>query len=157
MPFSFEILLIKVLVFLSTAGLKPQILSPIVSESGQEFDKQDSDTKTKKKVSFEDYYKTWVTIATSKPNFLPQRPNEDDNLGDFVMDDANYGELKSELEDELKRQLSDHNAIMYGRFRDKKSKDEKKIAQLQATKAQLLKQIYFKDQEEGKPRKNSFF
>lgn len=131
-----------------TAGLKPQILSPVLSEGGHESGKKEPNAKAKKKISFEDYYKTWVSIATSRPINLAQRPG-DDEYRDFVIDEAHFGVLKSELEDELRRQLSDHNALMYGRFRDKRLKDEKRIAELQATKAQLLKQIYFKDKVEG--------
>ena len=100
-------------------------------------------------VSFEDYYRTWVNIATSKPNSLLYKPAENDNPENFSMDESHFGALRVELEEELKAQLSDHNAIMYGRFKDRRHKDEQRIAELQATKAQLLKQMYLKEQDQG--------
>lgn len=129
------------------AGLKPQFVSSVLSESVQECDKQAASIVTKKQVSFEDYYKTWVNIATSKPISLLHRPVRNGDFEDFMMDNDHFGLLRNELEEELKKQLSDHNAIMYGRFRDKRSNDERRIAELQATKSHLLEQIYLKNQE----------
>ena len=121
----------------------------MLSESVQECDKQAASIVTKKQVSFEDYYKTWVNIATSKPISLLHRPVRNGDFEDFMMDNDHFGLLRNELEEELKKQLSDHNAIMYGRFRDKRSNDERRIAELQATKSHLLEQIYLENQETG--------
>ena len=129
--------------------MKPQFVSSVLSESGQECNKQDTSAVTKKQVSFEDYYKTWVNIATSKPISLLQRPMHSGDFEDFMMDNSHFGLLKNELEEELKKQLSDHNAIMYGRFRDKRSNDERRIAELQAAKSHLLEQMYLQNQEAG--------
>jgi len=135
------------------AGLKPEILSPTLYENEPEYSKDDKSMATKKMVSFEDYYRTWVNIATSKPNSLLYKPAENDNPDNLSMDESHFGALRAELEEELKAQLSDHNAIMYGRFKDRRHKDEQRIAELQATKAQLLKQMYLKEKDQDKAAK----
>lgn len=130
--------------------MRPQSLSPILSGGEHDRDEEDTSRKIRKKVSFEDYYQTWVNIATSKPISLTHRQSQEEEYGgDLEIDESHFGVLKSDLEDELKRQLSDHNAIIYGRFRNKRANDARKIAELQATKAQLLKQIYSKNKVDG--------
>ena len=132
-----------------TAGLPPLLMSPATSEKPEE-DADDSKptTKNKSKVSFEEYYKTWVRIATSQPDTLTQvQIGERAASGDLTMDETHFGVVQSDLEEELRKQMSEHNAVMYGRFRTaNRMKDEERIAELQATKAQVLKQIYFKQQ-----------
>ena len=125
------------------------MVSSMMSESKEECNRPSLNYASKKQVSYEEYYKTWVNIATSKPISLLQRPLESDNFDDVMMDEDHFGDLKGELEEELKRQLSDHNSLMYGRFRDKQSKDERRIAELQAAKSKLVKQMYLKEQEQG--------
>ncbi len=97
------------------------------------------------KVSFEDYYKTWAHIATSRPEDLV-RSQQERVENDLSMDQVHFGVVKDDLEAELRKQLSEHNAVMYGKFKNKTTKDEDRIASLKATKVQLLKQIYFKNQ-----------
>eukprot|EP00795_Rhopilema_esculentum_P013335 gene13335-4183_t len=128
------------------AGLKPQIFSPLKKENSDMHFQPEAKTKAKQQISFEDYHKTWLNIATSKPHTLGGRSTEDTNA-DTVVNESHFGVMQEELEEELRRQLSEHNSIMYGRFRDKRLKDEERIANLQTTKAQLLKQIYFKEQD----------
>ena len=105
-------------------------------------------TKSRNKISFEEYYKTWVRIATSRPDSLTQvQVGECVAADELTMGETQFNVVQSDLEEELRKQMSEHNAVMYGRFRTaNRMKDEERIAELQATKAQVLKQIYFKQQ-----------
>lgn len=99
------------------------------------------------RVSFEEYYKTWTSIATSKPSDVARVPENEIVTSDVVMDQLRSGVPGGEdLEAELRKQITEHKSVMYGRF-VKKQSDQEKIAELQAAKAQILEQMYFKNQD----------
>eukprot|EP00112_Aurelia_sp_Birch-Aquarium-sp1_P001333 Seg1140.3 transcript_id=Seg1140.3/GoldUCD/mRNA.D3Y31 product="Ubiquitin-conjugating enzyme E2 U" protein_id=Seg1140.3/GoldUCD/D3Y31 len=137
------------------AGLPPLLMSPATSEKQAEADTEDlkPTTKNRSKVSFEEYYKTWVRIATSRPDTLTQvQVGECAAADDLTMNETHFGVVRSDLEEELRKQMSEHNAVMYGRFRTaNRVKDEERIAELQATKAQVLKQIYYRQHDSLSP------
>eukprot|EP00794_Sanderia_malayensis_P017665 gene17665-19426_t len=140
------------------AGLSPFVLTPVPEMSNDKKDVASSrQVKMRQpamqKIAFEDYYKTWNSIATSRPEDMTRAPLKDSpaaGIGkdDFKMHQIHFGVVKNELEAELRRQLAEHNALMYGKFEKPASRDDEgKIGELKATKVQLLKQIYYKTQD----------
>jgi len=88
------------------------------------------------KQSYEDYHKSWRKLATTKTS---QKHNP---LLDYLNDLTSSHVGNDELEEEITRQLSQHNAMMYGQL--KGSKD-----QLKSSKKELIKEI-----ERKSPKKN---
>ena len=130
--------------FFISAGIPPFLLNvhgPRVESDDHKVAVSKPSQNGAAKVSFEDYHKTWTTIATSKSTSEAK-----DVESDFDIQDDHYGFIQSELEDELRKQMSDHNAVMYGRFSKKSSRASRKIAELKATKLQLMKQLYLRKQ-----------
>ena len=86
------------------------------------------------KLSYEEYYDSWKQLATSKPS-----AEKVSSFFDFIKKNFNQNGcafLQGGLEQEIQRQLSEHNMLMYGQF--KKDKKEN----LKANKVQLMKDIY---------------
>ncbi|KAL5022162.1 hypothetical protein ScPMuIL_001317 [Solemya velum] len=92
------------------------------------------------KLSFEDYHMTWCGIATSK-----YRLEAKNSLHEMIKDNArlqqtHLGLPVEEIEEQMKRQIEDHAALMYGRFRNKPSPDEDRAMKL--AKLNKMKKIY---------------
>lgn len=58
---------------------------------------------------------------------------------------THFGLPQQELQEEIHKQLTEHNAIMYGKFDSGKTGQD--LAELKSTKIQLLKQIYLPKQQ----------
>ena len=87
------------------------------------------------RLSYQDYYDSWKKMATCKSSKENANPlldlfsgNMEQNLNAF---------LESDLEQEMQRQLSEHNLLMYGQFNSDKRKKER----LKLNKTQLLKEL----------------
>ena len=134
-----------------TAGLKPHIAEDVdltqvtAAPANEPTSQQKKRTSRLAKVSFEDYHSLWSGIATTKPV-----PSYDNPLGEvFKLDSklqtAHFGLPHKELQDEIHKQLTEHNALMYGSF--ERSKGSENLNELKASKIQLLRQIYLPKQQ----------
>ncbi|XP_068726851.1 ubiquitin-conjugating enzyme E2 U-like [Montipora capricornis] len=97
------------------------------------------------KVSFDDYHAMWSGLATTKPLANASNP-----LGEILRADSNlqvthFGLAHQELQEEIHKQLTEHNAVMYGKFDGGKTGQD--IAELKSNKIQMLKQIYLPKQQ----------
>lgn len=97
------------------------------------------------KVSFDDYHAMWSGLATTKPLANASNP-----LGEILKADSNlqvthFGLPHQELQEEIHKQLTEHNAVMYGKFDVGKTGQD--IAELKSNKIQMLKQIYLPKQQ----------
>ncbi|XP_070562469.1 ubiquitin-conjugating enzyme E2 U-like [Ptychodera flava] len=93
------------------------------------------------RISFDDYYTTWRGIATSKPNADMKNPLLEAIKGDVTLQTAHYGLPIEDLQVQMKKQLQEHNSLMYGNFAPRLSPQElqsKKVEQLHK-----MKRIYF--------------
>ncbi|XP_077980950.1 ubiquitin-conjugating enzyme E2 U-like [Glandiceps talaboti] len=93
------------------------------------------------RISFDDYLTTWSGIATSKPQLNMKNPLLEAIKGDPKLQTAHYGLPLEELQLQMKKQLQEHNSLMYGNFAPKMSETEiqnKKLGQLNK-----MKRIYF--------------
>lgn len=78
------------------------------------------------KISFDDYLTTWTGIATSKPQTDMKNPLLEVIKNDSKLQTAHFGLTLEELQEQMKKQLNEHNAIMYGNFGKKqKVQDER--------------------------------
>ena len=100
------------------------------------------------KVSFDDYHAMWSGIATTKPVSGSSNPLSEVPKADSKLQATHFGLPQQELQEEIHKQLTDHNAIMYGKFDTGRAGQD--LRELKSTKIQLLKQIYLpKQQGEG--------
>ena len=97
------------------------------------------------KVSFDDYHAMWSGIATTKPVMDSSNSLSEVLRADSKLQAAHFGLPQVELQDEIHKQLTEHNAIMYGKFDTRMAGQD--LAELKATKIQLLKQIYLPKQQ----------
>ncbi|XP_022105524.1 ubiquitin-conjugating enzyme E2 U-like isoform X2 [Acanthaster planci] len=91
-------------------------------EENQLADRPKSSQASQVKVSFDDYLTTWNGIATSKAE-----PNMRNPLLEAIKDDpklqtAHFGLPLEELQQHMKKQLQEHNSLMYGNFAAKPNK-----------------------------------
>ena len=102
----------------------------------------------------------WSGIATTKPVPDSSSPLSEVLRADSKLQATHFGLPQQELQEEIHKQLTEHNAIMYGKFDTGMAGQD--LAELKSTKIQLLKQIYLpKQQGKGifcfyKARSNSF-
>ena len=97
------------------------------------------------KVSFDDYHAMWSGIATTKPVPDSSNPLSEVLRADSKLQATHFGLPQQELQEEIHKQLTEHNAIMYGKFDTGVAGQD--LAELKSTKIQLLKQIYLPKQQ----------
>ncbi|XP_071838757.1 ubiquitin-conjugating enzyme E2 U-like [Apostichopus japonicus] len=89
------------------------------------------------KVSFDEYLTTWTGIATSKPQINMKNPLLEAIKRDSKLQAAHFGLTLEDLQEQMKKQLNEHNAIMYGNFGKKqKTQDaqERRLDQISKMK-----------------------
>lgn len=92
------------------------------------------------KLSFEDYHLTWQSIATSKP-----KDSTENQLLSLLQDRPELQKVhmalpREEVEEQMKKQMDEHQQIMFGRFKNKLSFNEEREAKL--ARLQRMKKIY---------------
>lgn len=105
--------------------------------------KQESGLRTRSKVaklSFEDYHITWSGIATSKARQDLKNPLLEAIKDNPALQKAHLGLPQEEIEEQMKRQLEEHETLMYGRFRSKPSEEEEKAVKM--ARLNKMKKIY---------------
>lgn len=99
------------------------------------------------KVSFDDYHAMWSGIATTKPVSSSNNPLSEVLKADSNLQVTHFGLPQQELHEEIHKQLTEHNAVMYGNFDT--GRDGRDLTELKSTRIQLLKQIYLPKQQGG--------
>ena len=134
------------------AGLKPHTADEIdvtrISSKPNELRPERTERKKVSgvgQVSFDDYHAIWSGIATTKPVSDAFNPLSEVLKADSKLQATHFGLPQQELQEEIHKQLSEHNAIMYGKFDSGKTGQD--LAELKSTKIQLLKQIYLPKQQ----------
>lgn len=129
------------------AGLKPHTAEDIDLTRISPVEPVDEKKKTVKlgKVSFDDYHAMWSGIATTKPVPDSSSPLSEVLRADSKLQATHFGLPQQELQEEINKQLTEHNAIMYGKFDTGMAGQD--LAELKSTKIQLLKQIYLPKQQ----------
>ncbi|XP_053395875.1 ubiquitin-conjugating enzyme E2 U-like isoform X2 [Mercenaria mercenaria] len=92
------------------------------------------------KLSFEDYHITWSGIATSKARHDLKNPLLEAIKDNPALQKAHLGLPQEEIEEQMKRQLEEHETLMYGRFQAKPSEEEEKAMKL--ARLNKMKKIY---------------
>ncbi|XP_052274359.1 ubiquitin-conjugating enzyme E2 U-like isoform X2 [Dreissena polymorpha] len=92
------------------------------------------------KLSFEDYHITWSGIATSKARSDLKNPLLEAIKENPALQKAHLGLPQEEIEEQMKRQLEEHEILMYGRFRNKPSMEEEKAIKM--ARLNKMKKIY---------------
>ncbi|KAK3091615.1 hypothetical protein FSP39_021223 [Pinctada imbricata] len=92
------------------------------------------------RLSFEDYHNTWCGIATSKPVQDSKNPFLESLKENPSLQRAHLGLPQEEIQDQMKRQLEEHQALMYGNFKMQPSEEEEKAAKL--ARLSKMKKIY---------------
>lgn len=87
------------------------------------------------RLSYEDYYDSWKRMATCKSSKENANPLIDLFNGNIEQNLSTF--LGVDLEQEMQRQLLQHNMLMYGQF----NSDKKKKERLKLNKTQLLKEL----------------
>ena len=99
------------------------------------------------KVSFEDYHAVWSGIATTRPMADSHNPLNEVLQEDSNLQAAHFGLPQDQLQEEIEKQMAEHNALMYGKFTNAKTTED--IVELKASKLQLLRQIYLPGKSQG--------
>lgn len=92
------------------------------------------------KLSFEDYHVTWSGIATSKARQDLKNPLLESIKDRPELQKVHLGLPKEELEDQMKRQIEEHETLMYGRFKSQPTEQDEKAAKL--ARLSKMKKIY---------------
>ncbi|XP_078352893.1 ubiquitin-conjugating enzyme E2 U-like isoform X2 [Oculina patagonica] len=135
------------------AGLKPHTAEDVdltrisPKDQGPTGRILDDKKKTVKvgKLSFDDYHAMWSGIATTKPVPDSSNPLSEVLKADSKLQATHFGLPQQELQEEIHKQLTEHNSIMYGKFDTGRAGQD--LAELKSTKIQLLKQIYLPKQQ----------
>ena len=135
------------------AGLKPHTAEEVdltrMSRKDPEPPARTPDERKKSskigKVSFDDYHAMWSGIATTKPVLSSNNPLSEVLKADSNLQATHFGLPQQELHEEIHKQLTEHNAIMYGNFDT--GRDGRDLTELKTTRIQLLKQIYLPKQQ----------
>ncbi|XP_002732357.1 ubiquitin-conjugating enzyme E2 U-like [Saccoglossus kowalevskii] len=93
------------------------------------------------RISFDDYHTTWAGIATSKPKSEMKNPLLESIKDDPKLQTAHYGLPYNELQIQMRKQLEEHNSLMYGNFARKQS--EKEMADKKMEQLNKMRRIYF--------------
>ncbi|XP_071953588.1 ubiquitin-conjugating enzyme E2 U-like [Antedon mediterranea] len=76
------------------------------------------------RLSFDDYHTTWSGIATSKSSSDIKNPFLESIKENRKLQTAHFGLPLEELHEHMKKQLEEHNSIMYGKFGPQPTKEE---------------------------------
>ncbi|CAH1244045.1 UBE2U [Branchiostoma lanceolatum] len=93
-----------------------------------------------RKVSFDEYHTTWSGIATSKATPAMKNPLLESIRDDPIRQSSHYGLTVDQLQDQMKRQLEEHNALMYGKFEDRGKTDDQREQKLM--KINQMRKVY---------------
>jgi len=104
------------------------------------------------KLSFDDYHRTWSGIATSKTEAKAANPLLEAIKDSPRLQQVHLGLPLQEVEDQMRRQMEDHNTLMYGRFKGKQSVQSVKEAKLEQLRK--MKKIYFAPRQSPLPPPN---
>ena len=96
-------------------------------------------------MSFDDYHAMWSGLATTKPVPDSSNPLSEVLRTDSKLQATHFGLPQQELQEEIDKQLIEHNAVMYGKFDTGMAGQD--LAVLKSIKIQLLKQIYLPRQQ----------
>lgn len=136
------------------AGLKPHVTEDLdLTQAKPKVHNETPSVQQQKKssrlgkVSFEDYHALWSGIATTKPVPAYDNPLSEVLKADSKLQAAHFGLPHQELQEEIHKQLTEHNTLMYGNF--DRSKENQDLAELKASKIQMLRQIYLPKQQGG--------
>ena len=132
-----------------SAGLKPHLEDDSVEVAKLEKQDQQANNTDQNnkglvqiaKISFDDYHSLWSGIATTRPAPTSKNPLNDILRSDSKLQAAHFGMKQEELQEEIKKQILEHNSLMYGKF-DQNTKKPKDLQELKATRINMLKQIY---------------
>ncbi|KAK3730611.1 hypothetical protein QZH41_018827 [Actinostola sp. cb2023] len=134
------------------AGLNPHIEEQVdVTKSGRTSQETSSPEGNKKRqvrvaqISFEDYHSLWSGIATTRPVHNARNPLNDILRTDSKLQAAHFGMEQQELQEEIQKQLSEHNSLMYGKFEGQRAKQD--VEDMKASRINMLKQIYLPKQD----------
>lgn len=92
------------------------------------------------RLSFDDYHTTWSGIATSKPAHEMKNPLLEMIKDSTVLQKAHLGLPQEEIEEQMKRQIEEHSALMYGNFKTKPNALDEKAAKM--ARLSKMKKIY---------------
>lgn len=92
------------------------------------------------RLSFDDYHSTWSGIATSKPAMETKNPLLEMIKDDTVLQKAHLGLPQAEIEEQMKRQIEEHSALMYGNFKTRPNAEDEKAAKM--ARLSKMKKIY---------------
>ncbi|XP_063434147.1 ubiquitin-conjugating enzyme E2 U-like [Mytilus trossulus] len=92
------------------------------------------------RLSFDDYHTTWSGIATSKPAQELKNPLLEMIKESTVLQKVHLGLPQEEIEEQMKRQIEEHSALMYGNFKTRPNEEDEKAAKL--ARLSRMKKIY---------------
>ncbi|XP_064606573.1 ubiquitin-conjugating enzyme E2 U-like [Liolophura sinensis] len=92
------------------------------------------------RLSFEDYHSTWCGIATSKTAPGAKNTFLESIKENQAARNRHMGLTEQEIEEQINRQVEEHNILIYGRFTNKLTEHEEKAAKLE--KLNRMKKIY---------------
>ncbi|XP_005108036.1 ubiquitin-conjugating enzyme E2 U [Aplysia californica] len=101
------------------------------------------------KLSFEDYHKTWSGIATSKTSANAVNPLLESIKDQHTLQKVHLGLPREEVEEQMRKQMEDHNTLMYGKFKSKVSPENVREARLAQLKK--MKKIYLAPRQSPLP------
>jgi len=101
------------------------------------------------KLSFDDYHKTWSGIATSKTNPKAVNPLLESIKDSHHLQQVHLGLPREEVEEQMRKQMEDHNTLMYGKIKSKPSVEATKEAKLSQLKK--MRKIYFAPRQSPLP------
>lgn len=137
-----------IVIWIVSAGLKPHLEEELEVTKPEKPEAQAENTEQSNKrlvqiakISFDDYHSLWSGIATTRPAPTSKNPLNDILRSDSKLQAAHFGMEQDELQEEIKKQIVEHNSLMYGKF-DKSTEKPKDLEELKATRINMLKQIY---------------
>ncbi|OWF37680.1 ubiquitin-conjugating enzyme E2 U-like [Mizuhopecten yessoensis] len=92
------------------------------------------------RLSFDDYHNTWCGIATSKSTPDMKNPLLESIKDQPLLQKAHLGLPQEEIEEQMKRQIEEHDDLMYGKFTDKPVAEDEKAAKM--AKLNRMRKIY---------------
>ncbi|XP_067677719.1 ubiquitin-conjugating enzyme E2 U-like [Haliotis asinina] len=92
------------------------------------------------KLSFDDYHTTWCGLATSKARDQSKNPLLETIRDKPILQQVHMGLPPEEIQLQVKKQMQEHSALMYGRFGMRPSAEEEKAAKL--NRLERMKKIY---------------
>ncbi|KAK3611999.1 hypothetical protein CHS0354_011658 [Potamilus streckersoni] len=121
-------------------GLDSRVRFELPQGSTKQFEAQKSVPPRISKLSFEDYHLTWSGIATSKAKQDSKNPFLEVIKDNTLHQKIHLGLPREEIEEQMKRQLEEHDTLMYGRFQNKPTVEEEKATKL--ARLHRMRKIY---------------